>query len=81
MFHGMKVLQVRSNLKSQWLFPLPLGRKNHALYCLYTDGMGNWTTEGCVASGGGPDSAGIVTCSCNHLTNFAVQVVSHFAVA
>lgn len=76
-FHGMKVLQVRSNLKSQWLFLLSLGRKNHALYCLYTDGMGNWTTEGCVASGGGSDSAGIVTCSCNHLTNFAVQVVSH----
>ena len=27
-------------------------------------------------SGGGPDPTGTVTCSCNHLTNFAVQVVS-----
>ena len=27
-------------------------------------------------SGGGPDSTGTVACSCNHLTNFAVQVVS-----
>lgn len=49
-------------------------QEQHALLC--TGGVGNWTTEGCVISGGGPNSAGTVTCSCNHLTNFAVRVVS-----
>ena len=44
--------------------------------CGDVGGRGNWTTEGCVISGGGPDSTGTVTCSCNHLTNFGVQVVS-----
>ena len=43
---------------------------------LCTGGQGNWTTGGCVISGGGPNPTGAVTCSCNHLTNFAVQVVS-----
>ena len=52
---------------------------NQSECCLHTGGIGNWTTEGCVTSGAGPDSTGIVTCSCSHLTNFAVQVVSNFA--
>ena len=46
------------------------------LLVMCTGGQGNWSTEGCMISGGGPDSTGSVTCSCNHLTNFAVQVVS-----
>ena len=35
--------------------------------------MQNWTSEGCVTVVG---ENGIVSCSCNHLTNFAVLVVS-----
>lgn len=34
----------------------------------------NWTTEGCTANVNRIN--GTVTCSCNHLTNFAVLVVS-----
>ena len=35
---------------------------------------GNWTTEGCNTI---VDKSGrLVTCVCNHLTNFAVLVVS-----
>lgn len=33
----------------------------------------DWTTEGCRTDIG---EDGIVTCSCNHLTNFAILVVS-----
>ena len=32
----------------------------------------DWITEGCTTTIGG---AGVVTCNCNHLTNFAVLVV------
>ena len=35
-------------------------------------GRGNWTTDGCEL-GGHEDS--VVTCHCNHLTNFGVLVV------
>ena len=52
----------------------------HCTVVMYTGGQGNWSTEGCVTTGGGPDSTGSVTCSCNHLTNFAVQVVSGYTV-
>ena len=41
---------------------------------LHTDGRGNWTSKGCSNQTDG--SGGNVTCSCNHLTNFAVLVVS-----
>ena len=34
----------------------------------------NWTTEGCTTN---VSQDGIVTCSCNHLTNFAILVVSN----
>ena len=34
----------------------------------------DWTPNGCTTIVG---EDGIVTCSCNHLTNFAVLVVSH----
>lgn len=33
----------------------------------------NWTTEGCTRTS---SQGGVVTCSCNHLTNFAILVVS-----
>ena len=33
----------------------------------------NWTTQGCMTSSG---SDGVVLCHCNHLTNFAVIMVS-----
>ena len=33
----------------------------------------NWTTQGCMTTTG---SDGVVFCHCNHLTNFAVIVVS-----
>ena len=36
-------------------------------------GMQQWTTDGCNTSVG---QGGIITCRCNHLTNFAVLVVS-----
>ena len=36
-------------------------------------GEGNWTTEGCETIG---LVDGVVTCQCNHLTNFAILVVS-----
>ena len=41
------------------------------------DGSGNWTNSGC--STNGPSSDGIVKCSCNHLANFALLVVSTVA--
>lgn len=44
---------------------------------LHTDGRGNWTSKGCSNQTDG--SGGNVTCSCNHLTNFAVLVVSRDA--
>lgn len=37
------------------------------------DGYGNWTSEGCVTVNVSND---VVTCQCNHLTNFAILVVS-----
>ena len=37
-------------------------------------GMNDWSTEGCSLNATSSD--GIVTCTCNHLTNFAVLVVS-----
>ena len=37
------------------------------------DGIGDWAEDGCVLVSA--DSEGI-TCHCNHLTNFAVLVVS-----
>ena len=36
--------------------------------------LGNWTTEGCNTIV--DESGRLVTCVCNHLTNFAVLVVS-----
>ena len=36
-------------------------------------GEENWTTEGCVTTAVSDD--GVVTCECNHLTNFAILVV------
>jgi hypothetical protein len=35
----------------------------------------NWTTEGCTIDVTQLEE-GIVTCECNHLTNFAILVVS-----
>ena len=35
--------------------------------------LSDWTRRGCTTSVGGN---GVVTCTCNHLTNFAVLVVS-----
>jgi hypothetical protein len=35
-------------------------------------GMQQWTTDGCNTSVG---QGGVITCRCNHLTNFAVLVV------
>ena len=43
------------------------------------DGNGNWTNSGCLTSDLSLD--GVVTCSCNHLTNFALLVVSYSTVA
>ncbi len=40
---------------------------------LITGGRGNWTTNGCKLES---DKDGVVTCSCSHLTNFAVLLVS-----
>ena len=36
---------------------------------------GNWTSTGCTLSNVNNES-GVFTCACNHLTNFAVLVVS-----
>jgi len=36
---------------------------------------GNWTDNGCMLTSTDNDS-GVFVCSCNHLTNFAVLVVS-----
>ena len=38
----------------------------------------DWTRKGCRTS---VSQSGTVTCTCNHLTNFAVLVVSHVSVA
>ena len=41
-----------------------------------TDEPGTWTTEGCsLLPPEDGDDEGVVRCSCNHLTNFAVLVV------
>lgn len=37
------------------------------------DGVGDWSDNGCTLSDVREDS---ITCSCNHLTNFAVLIVS-----
>ena len=39
-----------------------------------SDGRGNWTSEGCETESA--DDPGVITCRCNHLTNFACLVVS-----
>ena len=39
----------------------------------YTDGQGNWTSEGCTTI---DDGSGVIHCNCTHLTNFAILVVS-----
>lgn len=38
------------------------------------NGQGNWTTFGCTTRM--ESESGVVVCECNHLTNFAVLVVS-----
>ena len=38
-------------------------------------GRGNWSAEGCTASSV-DNRTGLITCACNHLTNFAILVVS-----
>ena len=41
-----------------------------------SDGRGNWSTFGCnLTSVEEEGETGIATCSCNHLTNFAILVV------
>ena len=35
-------------------------------------GRGNWTTDGCELTG---NENGVITCACDHLTNFAILVV------
>ena len=40
----------------------------------FIDGRGNWSIDGCTTTVD-PDTNDIVTCSCNHLTNFACLVV------
>lgn len=37
--------------------------------------MGGWSTEGCTTI---VNPTGIVTCLCDHLTNFALQIVSYY---
>ena len=41
-------------------------------YYVILGGRGNWTTDGCELTG---IDDNVVTCQCNHLTNFAVLVV------
>ena len=38
-------------------------------------GRGNWSAEGCTARNVN-NITGVITCACNHLTNFAILVVS-----
>ena len=45
----------------------------HQNMLCYTDGEGNWTSEGCTTI---DDGSGVIQCNCTHLTNFAVLVVS-----
>ena len=42
---------------------------------LYSDGIGNWSIDGCTTVVDSNDLSS-VTCSCDHLTNFAMLVVS-----
>ena len=41
----------------------------------FTAERGNWTEEGCRVEEV-DDETGLITCECNHLTNFAILVVS-----
>ncbi len=43
---------------------------------VHVGGIGNWTTVGCNTIDFN-DTTGLVTCECDHLTNFGVLVVSH----
>ena len=43
----------------------------------FSGGIGNWSTDGCNTSAAGSEYPSNVTCYCDHLTNFAVIVVSH----
>ena len=40
---------------------------------MHSGGEGNWTTEGCRLA---DETNGIISCECDHLTNFGVLVVS-----
>ena len=42
----------------------------------FNDADGNWTTKGCMLMSV-DNKDGVVTCQCDHLTNFGVLVVSH----
>ena len=71
--HGMKMLLVR-----YWLHFITVAFQLQVPSLIfYKDGNGNWTNSGCSTSG--PSSDGIITCSCNHLANFALLVVSTVA--
>ena len=45
-----------------------------------TAGRGNWSAEGCTARSV-DNRTGLITCACNHLTNFAILVVSSHGVS
>ena len=50
-----------------------LSLSNCTTLIIYIGGDGNWTTDGCRSVG---VTNRIVSCECDHLTNFGVLVVS-----
>lgn len=62
---------------------LQTSRVNGSEQCVFWDftaagGLGNWSSFGCVKVS---SRNGVVTCQCNHLTNFAILVVSPIGIA
>ena len=45
------------------------------IYCLWTDGYGNWSSEGCEIDENYNDIQDEVTCFCDHLTSFSILLV------
>ena len=43
----------------------------------FTDGYGDWSSEGCEIDESYNDSQDVVTCFCNHLTSFCILLVSY----
>ncbi|XP_030830267.1 adhesion G-protein coupled receptor G6 [Strongylocentrotus purpuratus] len=75
---GVNVQDLTEPVKITFNAPIPVGENStlNQSMCVYwdfdlRDGVGDWSDNGCTLSDVRGDS---ITCSCNHLTNFAVLI-------